>query len=608
MKKIDIKSFLMMIIDLGFVYYAYFFASLLISDFNINYKEMSIIIDYLFWLFPIYIIIFMLFRLYSSLWEYASIKEAFSVLFSVITSYVVILAISVIFDIVILNNLLIISHMLIFLFLISIRYSYRTFSLIKSYKKIRSELKRTLIIGAGSAGSKLIKEMKTDQKIVNNVICLVDDDLSKLGKTVCGVRVVGSTDYLPNIVSKYQIDELIISIPSLSKSEYQKLLKKCEPLNVRVKVFPPFYQLIDKRFSLDKIREIDIEDLLGRPEIKIENHRLYTFLHNEVVLVTGGGGSIGKEICRQILKYHPHKIIIFDIYENNAYDIQNEISMVINKMHLYTPEIVVLIGSVQDEFRLEQIFNEYKPKLVFHAAAHKHVPLMEECPNEAIKNNVFGTYNIAKLSVKYNVKKFILISSDKAVNPTNIMGATKRLSEMVINAFSGTSDTNFIAVRFGNVLGSNGSVIPLFKKQIETGGPVTVTHKDIYRYFMTIAEAVSLVLQATSVSNGGEIFVLDMGKPVRILDLAIRLIKLSGYRPYEDIEIKFTGLRPGEKLYEELLMADEDLAKTEVEKILVLKQGEIKLSTIEDNLEELKYLIQSKGINIKHEVMRFIPT
>ncbi len=607
MKTFNIKKLLIMMIDLGLIYYAFFFSSLLLHDFNLNIPEMQLVISSLIWILPLYMIHFVLFRLYDAIWEFASIEEAINVLFSLSTSFIFLGLFIALFKIDLSINLLILAQIILFLSLIGVRFSYRLLNIVNNYLVNDKGSIRTLVIGAGSAGSLLIKEMKVNKTIQNKVVCLVDDDARKFGKVIQGVQVVGGTYQLKYLVFKYKIDEVIVSIPSASKIEFQQILTRCEDLKIEVKIFPPFYKLIDKSFSLDKIRNVEIEDLLGRDEIELDNNGLHMLLSNEVVFVSGGGGSIGSEICRQILKYSPQRIIIFDQYENNAYDIQNELHMQINKLKLNV-EILVLIGSVQDEYRLKEIFNLYPITVVFHAAAHKHVPLMEDCPKEAIKNNVFGTYLLAKLSNKHNVKKFVLISSDKAVNPTNIMGATKRLAEMIIKAFDEASSTQYSAVRFGNVLGSNGSVIPLFKKQIEEGGPVTVTHKEIIRYFMTIHEAVSLVLQAGAYSNGGEIFVLDMGEPVKILELAEKLIRLSGYEPYHDIDIAITGLRPGDKLYEELLTNDENLGRTSNEKIFVLNQKEVSLDKIEEMLEELHYLVSLTHVNIKEEIAKYIPT
>jgi len=606
MRKINLKNSLFIMIDMGLVYYAFLFASLLIHAFRIH-GELETIINSLIWLLPTYLFTFICFKLYTSIWEYASIEEAVNVLLSVLSGFILTWLIILIFQVPILINLLVLSHLILFVLLICFRYLNRFVKSLTQILNRDKNLIRTLVIGAGSAGSLLIKELKTNHHFNNQVVCLVDDDLNKLGKVVCGVKVVGTMRQLVYLVFKYQIDEIIISIPSASVDEFKRILKSCEDLLIRVKVFPPFYQLIDKSFSIDKIRDVEIEDLLGRDEVLIDNCGLIDFLCHEVVFISGGGGSIGSEICFQVLKYQPQTIIIFDQYENNAYEIQNVLSKEISQNNFKT-EIVVLIGSIQDEARLREIFSLYTISVVFHAAAHKHVPLMEESPKEAIKNNVFGTYYLAKMAHEYLVSQFVLISSDKAVNPTNIMGATKRLSEMVVNAFDGISKTKFTAVRFGNVLGSNGSVVPLFKRQIKEGGPVTVTHKEVIRYFMTISEAVSLVLQAGAYATGGEIFVLDMGQPVKILELAENLIRLSGYEPYRDIDILITGLRPGDKLYEELLMANEHLKETNHEKIFVLNQNQIDFDLIEEYLEELKYLLSVTNINIEQIIAKFIPT
>ncbi|QVK17167.1 polysaccharide biosynthesis protein [Mycoplasmatota bacterium] len=609
MKKIDFKNCLIMMIDIGFVYYAFLFASLLLHDFRMH-DEIETVIQSFIWLLPLYVLIFILFKLYVSVWEYASIEEALNVFLAVVIGFILVNLIRISFNLSLQPNLLILSHIILFLLLIGVRYIYRLKNCFIHLLNRDENRIRTLVIGAGSASNLLIKELNGNKAILNHVICLVDDDIKKLGKMIHGVKVVGTTRQLKYLVFKYKIEEIIVSIPSASQFEFQSILKSCEDLTIKVKVFPPFYQLINEdclNFSVNKIREVEIVDLLGRDEVMIDNLGLLDFLSDEVIFVSGGGGSIGSELCRQIVKFHPKKIIIFDQYENNAYEIQNELLRDIEKLDV-KPDIEVLIGSVQDEFRLIEIFSMYSISVIFHAAAHKHVPLMEVSPKEAIKNNVYGTYTIAKLAHEYKVKKFVLISSDKAVNPTNIMGATKRLSEMIINAFNGISLTHYAAVRFGNVLGSNGSVVPLFKKQIKNGGPVTVTHKEVIRYFMTISEAVSLVLQAGAYARGGEIFVLDMGKPMKILELAENLIRLSGYEPYRDINILITGLRPGDKLYEELLMADENLQETKHEKIYFLRQKLIYLDQIEDYLEELNYALTLQNVNIPQVISKLIPT
>lgn len=607
MNKIQPRVVFQFMLDTSIILFSYLASSLLITNFDMDNQEIIHIVENLYWIIPVYIFSFVIFRLYKSLWQYASVEEAVNVLLSVLVSFAVIVLVILItkFDIGI--NSIIIANLIIFLGLIGLRYSYRTLRVYTSYRRLNQSCSRTLIIGAGNAGHLMIKEIKNNPKLNHRVVCLVDDDSSKKGKIIQGIKVVGTTDDLKEIISEYYIDEIIVTLPSASRPEIKNVLTKCDDLKIKTKILPPFYEVINKKFNTKKIRDVQIEDLLGRDEIKIDDEGISDFIEDEVVLVTGGGGSIGSELCRQIVKYHPKELIILDVYENNAYDIQNELLMHYSHDEGF-PKLIVLIASVRDEKRLVEVFNEYKPTVVFHAAAHKHVPLMEVSPKEAIKNNIFGTYNVAKISDQYKVKKFVLISSDKAVNPTNIMGATKRFAEMIIQAFNKESNTQYAAVRFGNVLGSNGSVIPLFKKQISEGGPVTVTHKDIIRYFMTIPEAVQLVLQAGTYANGGEIFVLDMGEPVKIIDLAEKLIRFSGYEPYSEINIEITGLRPGEKLYEELLMDEEGLLDTRNEKIFVSQVNGIHMNDINNKLLELTSLIEKQNVNIQNEMIHFVPT
>ena len=411
--------------------------------------------------------------------------------------------------------------------------------------------KKVLIIGAGEATKILISTIRSSMKNIYNIVGLIDDNPNKVDYAISGKKILGTRFDIPRICKENNVDVIFFTISNISNEDRKKILEICQETGCKVRILPGTKELIKDKPIMQNFRDVEIEDLLGREPIKLDNKNIKELIHNKVVLVTGGGGSIGSELCRQIMRFSPERLVIVDIYENNLYDIEQEL-----KYNYPNAKIDAIVASVRDKDRLNEIFNEFKPYLVFHAAAHKHVPLMETSPLEAIKNNVFGTYNVVNCADEYNVKRFVLISTDKAVNPTNIMGATKRLCEMIIQAKNKVSNTEYVAVRFGNVLGSNGSVVPLFKKQIAHGGPVTVTHKDITRFFMTIPEAVSLVLQAMSGAKGGEIFVLDMGEPVKIYDMAKKLIKLSGLEPDVDIQIKVTGLRPGEKLYEEILMAD----------------------------------------------------
>ena len=479
---------------------------------------------------------------------------------------------------------------------------------INPIEKERTERKNLLIIGAGEAANEIIKTVKNTMKGYYNIVGLIDDNPNKMNYAISGIKILGTRDDIAEICKQYKVDVIFFSISNIDNKNKKEILNICQETGVKIRVLPSVADIIKNKSLLQNLRDVEIEDLLGREPITLANENIGELIKGKSILVTGGGGSIGSELCRQIAKFNPSRLIIFDIYENNLYNIEMEL-----KQNHYDEkfEIVAMVGSVRDKKRLEQVFKKYNPYLVFHAAAHKHVPLMEVSPLEAIKNNVFGTYNVANYADKYSVKRFILISTDKAVNPTNIMGATKRMCEMIIQAFNQKSKTEFAAVRFGNVLGSNGSVLPLFKKQISAGGPVTVTHKEITRFFMTIPEAVSLVLQAMSYAKGGEIFVLDMGEPVKIYDLAVSLIKLSGLEPNVDIPIEITGLRPGEKLYEELLMSEEGLQTTAHNKIFIGKPSDITYEQMLKKLGKLEEIIQNENISvnkIKDTMKQVVPT
>ena len=461
---------------------------------------------------------------------------------------------------------------------------------------------RVMIIGAGKAGTLILKEMKASEKVHGYPVCMIDDDKDKQGRVIDGVSIMGSRKDIARLVREKEIDEIYVAIPTAPPEDIKDILKICQGTGCQVKILPGVYQLMNGEVTISRLRKVEIEDLLGREQVNVNLDEIMGYVKGKVVLVTGGGGSIGSELCRQLAGHKVKQLIIFDIYENNAYEIQQEL-----KRKYPDLDMVVLIGSVRNTNRLDYLFRTYRPDIVYHAAAHKHVPLMEDSPNEAIKNNVLGTYKTARAAIKYKAQRFILISTDKAVNPTNIMGASKRLCEMVVQMSNQKSSTEFVAVRFGNVLGSNGSVIPLFKQQIESGGPVTVTHKDIIRYFMTIPEAVSLVIQAGAYAKGGEIFVLNMGNPVRILDMAENLIRLSGYEPYKDIDICFTGLRPGEKLYEELLMDEEGLQKTVNDRIFIGKPIDMDYDRFERALQRLGEAALSETANMRLLVHELVP-
>ena len=472
------------------------------------------------------------------------------------------------------------------------------------YLKNETIKTRVIVIGAGDAGTSLIKEMLASDKISYRPVCILDDNEDKTGKSISSVKIVGTTDEVKKFVTKYNADEIFIAIPSATNKRKSEIVNKCKDCGVPVKILPGIYQLASGEVTVAKLRKVDVQDLLGREQVKINLEEVIGYIENKVVFVSGGGGSIGSELCRQIAHKNPKQLIIFDIYENNAYEIEQELKRKYPNLNL-----LALIGSIRDKKKVEDVFDKYRPQIVFHAAAHKHVPLMETSPNEAVKNNVFGTLNLAKMADKYKVETFVQISTDKAVNPTNIMGATKRICEMIIQTVGKNSkNTKFVAVRFGNVLGSNGSVIPLFKKQIAEGGPVTVTHKDIIRYFMTIPEAVSLVLQAGAYAKGGEIFVLDMGDPVKIYDLAYNLIKLSGYQPNVDIDIVCTGLRPGEKLYEERLMEEEGLKTTPNGQISIAKPISLDEEKFFDTLDKLYEKAYLETDEMKQLVKELVPT
>ncbi len=553
------------------------------------------------------VIIFALFHMYDSLWKYASVNEFLNVVFAVVISSLVNGIVMNVAGFYVPRSYPFMYMLFLCMFAIGVRFFYRFARHIRNRHEISGEEGKpanVMVIGAGDAGAAIIKEMCLSKYAVNRVRCVIDDNPAKQGKYIQGCPIVGGQSKILESVEKYHIKKIVIAIPTASKSAIKDLVDICKHTSCEIRILPGTYQLINGEVSVSQLRKVDIEDLLGRDPIAVDLNAILGYVKDRIVLVTGGGGSIGSELCRQLARHGVKQLIIMDIYENNAYDIQQEL-----KREYPDLDLVVLIGSVRNTYRINSIMEKYHPDVVYHAAAHKHVPLMETSPNEAIKNNVMGTYKTAKAAAANGVKRFVLISTDKAVNPTNIMGASKRLCEMVVQMMNRKSEhTEFVAVRFGNVLGSNGSVIPLFKKQIEEGGPVTVTHPDIIRYFMTIPEAVSLVLQAGGYAKGGEIFILDMGEPVRIVDLAKNLIRLSGYRVGEDIEIVYTGLRPGEKLYEELLMAEEGMQETENKMIHIGKPIEMDDTWFEKKLEELDIASRQETEEMKRIVAEIVPT
>ncbi|MDR7869509.1 MAG: nucleoside-diphosphate sugar epimerase/dehydratase [Tissierellaceae bacterium] len=549
--------------------------------------------------------IFYYFKMYKTMWRYASITELYSIVTAIMVSNAAVLSFLFIRQANLPRSIYILTTLIDMTLVGGLRFSFRAFDRnLSSNVKKKDTMKRIMIIGAGDAGVMVIREYRNHVQLNSKPVVIIDDDIKKQGQVINGVPVVGGRQSILSAVDSYHIDEIIIAIPSASRKETREIIDICKETKCKLKILPGIYELIDGNVSIKKIRDVEIGDLLGREEIKVDLDEISSYIANKVVMVTGGGGSIGSELCRQIAGFKPKELIILDIYENTAYDIQNELKRKHSDLKLK-----VLIGSIRDKSRIHDIFREEKPDVVFHAAAHKHVPLMEDSPKEAIKNNVFGTLNLVQAADIYNVKKFVMISTDKAVNPTNIMGASKRICEMIVQSMNVNSKTDFVAVRFGNVLGSNGSVIPLFKKQIENGGPVTVTHQDIIRYFMTIPEAVQLVIQAGAMAKGGEIFILDMGEPVKIIDLAKDLIRLSGFEPGVDIPIEITGLRPGEKLFEELLLDEEGILNTKHDKIFIGKPTFTDYRLLLKSLDELNRMIkEEKDDKVIQYVRHIVPT
>ena len=548
---------------------------------------------------------------YKTIWKYAGSVDYMYLAFAPTLSSIVLVLIGLVFHLLgmcqydLYTNVYVINFVISFIGIISPRILLRLMHKLYGRKSVASvaKTKNIMIIGAGEAAQVLINDIATNRSFAKSeVICAIDDDETKIGKYINGIRVAGTRHDIITCAKKYAIDTIIFAVPSMSKNERREVLEICSQTGCELKTMPSIDDAVYNS-KPTSITDVKIEDLLERVPIKLDMKEKMSYVTGKVVMVTGGGGSIGSELCRQIVRYSPKLLIILDVYENNAYDIQNEL-----KTDYPEANVLALIGSVRDSLRMENVFAKYRPEIVYHAAAHKHVPLMEDSPNEAIKNNVFGTYKTAEMADRYGTHRFVLISTDKAVNPTNVMGASKRMCEMVVQSFARKSKTEFVAVRFGNVLGSNGSVIPLFKKQIEQGGPVKVTHPDIIRYFMTIPEAVSLVLTAGAMAKGGEIFVLDMGKPVKILDLAKNMIRLMGYKVDEDIKIEFSGLRPGEKLYEELLMGEEGLQNTENDLIHVGKPIEFDEEWFSERLQNLKSVMYDDSVDIRSLIHEIVPT
>lgn len=549
------------------------------------------------------LLIFYLMKLYDSLWEFASTAELFRVFVASVISAGVCVVGMMMLKISMPRSFVLLYAGALTALCSALRLLYRELRRARMRSDGGIRQKRTMLIGGGQAGSMVLREFQFSAHSENNVVCIIDDDRSKHGSYMRGVKIVGGRDDILQMAEKYGVEEIVLAIPSASRRERLDILDICHLTGCSLRTLPGLYQLANGEVSIQSIKHVDIEDLLGRDTVKTDLNEVKAYVQDKVVLVTGGGGSIGSELCRQAAAMEPKQLIVFDIYENNAYDLQMELR------HRHPElDLVVLIGSVRDETRVNNIFAKYHPDLVCHAAAHKHVPLMEDSPFEAIKNNVFGTYNVARAADRFGTQRFILISTDKAVNPTNVMGASKRICEMVVQTVNERSKTEFVAVRFGNVLGSAGSVIPLFRKQIKEGGPVTVTHKEVIRYFMTIPEAVQLIFQANAYANGGEIFVLDMGEPVKIDDLARNMIRLSGFEPDVDIKIEYTGLRPGEKLYEELLMSGEGLKKTKNDLIYIGSEVDFDKVEFEESLMELKAINETSERALRDKIAQIVPT
>lgn len=605
-RKLFIRRLFLILLDAILINMASFLGLIIRFDFRIsqvptNYAEA--VLSYTLINTLVTIIIFALFRLYNSLWKYAGIDELTNILFACVSAGAIqLILMHFVFRIHVPRSFYPSSTLFLIFFISMGRFFYRYIRRL-SRRNFGAVKERIMIIGAGEAGSSIIREISGSVYVNGSVICAIDDNKDKMGSYIQGIKVVGDRSNILEAVEKYEITSIIVAMPSASKRAIREILEICKQTNCRLKLLPGMYQLINEEVSVTELRDVEIDDLLGREPVKIDLEEVMNYVSGKVVLVTGGGGSIGSELCRQLAGHKPKQLIILDIYENNAYSIEQELKSTHPDLNL-----TVLIASVRNTKRIHKIMEQYHPDIIYHAAAHKHVPLMENSPNEAIKNNVGGTYKMAMAAHLFGVKKFILISSDKAVNPTNVMGASKRICELIIQAFHKKSKTEFVAVRFGNVLGSNGSVIPLFKEQIQRGGPVTVTHPDIIRYFMTIPEAVSLVLQAGAYAKGGEIFILDMGEPIKIADLAKNLIRLSGYEPDRDIEIEYTGLRPGEKLFEELLMEEEGLSSTSNKLIFIGKQIDIDEEEFLEKVLELDKAAKEEVDDIKERIMELVPT
>lgn len=598
------KKLILIIIDIILINIAFYLAFYLKFDSNIPLIYLRYIANNFIPITFIKLIIFSYLKLYKNFWKYASIEELIQILAAVFISNIIVLIYFILRQVNFPQKIYILIFIIDILFIGASRLSYRVIRRFRKRKlNSNNNIKRIMIIGAGDAGAMIIRELKNNIQLNYKPIVVIDDDEKKIGQRINGIPILGQKCDIVHIVKNKNIDEIIIAIPSGNKKQIRAIIDECKKTKCKIKILPNMSEYIESNGSTNNIRDVKIEDLLGREEVKLKVKEISEYLKDKNILVTGGGGSIGSELCRQISKFNPKKIIILDIYENNAYNLLNEI-----KRKNKNIDIKIIIACIRDKQRINEIMKDLVPDIVFHAAAHKHVPLMESNPKEAIKNNVLGTINVVLAAHKYHVKRFVMISTDKAVNPTNVMGASKRLCEMYIQSINNISKTEFVAVRFGNVLGSNGSVIPLFKAQISDGGPITVTHKDVIRYFMTIQEAVQLVIQAGAMALGGEIFILDMGDPVKILNLAEDLIRLSGFEPYKDIPIVITGLRNGEKLYEELLLDGEGILSTNHEKIFIAKPQFKDYELLVEEVEELKRITINGNIQeVKDYLQKIVP-
>lgn len=607
--KLLIKRGALLLYDLGAICLAAFGALFIRFEFQFSTVLTEYLDKLLKFAVPILIITIIIFiccHLYSSIWNYASMREMMYIVVASILATTVQILLFTFFNphaTGMPRSYYLLYCGLLFVLVFFSRFIFRAIREVENTRKQTLHSKNVMIVGAGDAGVSLLKEIKANPSLHKKVVCIIDDAQGKIGNSIHGVKVVGGRNRISDMVERYHVQEILIAIPSAKAEERKQILNICKETGKELMFLPGIYQIVNGDVRISNLKEVDVNDLLGRDPIEVDLDSIMGYVSNKIVMVTGGGGSIGSELCRQIAQHYPRQLILVDIYENSTYDIQNELKNKYPGLNL-----VVLIASVRNSKRIDQIFEKYHPQIVYHAAAHKHVPLMEDSPNEAIKNNVLGTWKVAEASHKWGVEKFVMISTDKAVNPTNIMGASKRMCEMIVQSYSKRSKTEFVAVRFGNVLGSNGSVIPIFKRQIAAGGPVTVTHPDIIRYFMTIPEAVSLVLQAGAFAKGGEIFVLDMGEPVKIADLARNLILLSGHKPGEDIKIEYTGLRPGEKLFEELLMDEEGMQDTPNKLIHIGQPIPFDEDKFLEELQQLKEYVEEEPDDIRDYVRRLVPT